>query len=133
MTRTRSGQSLKHAIFMKAIHTDGPALLMFLATVCICFGQPLITNRPAPQATATGTTVTFQVGASSIEPLGYQWQKNPGNGFSNLTDRTNAALVLASVQAGEIVCWPSLPSSHPPLRSTGRFACASARLPAGLV
>src|SRR6185436_15293339 len=27
-----------------------------------------------------------------------QWQKNPGNGFSNLTDRTNAALILASVQ-----------------------------------
>jgi hypothetical protein len=71
---------------------------MFLATVSICFGQPVITNQPAPQATAPGTTVTFQVGASSIEPLAYQWQKNPGNGFSDLADRTNAALVLANVQ-----------------------------------
>jgi hypothetical protein len=71
---------------------------MFLATVSICLGQPLITNQPAPQATAPGTTVIFQVGASSIEPLAYQWQKNPGNGFSDLADGTNAALILANVQ-----------------------------------
>jgi hypothetical protein len=74
------------------------AVGIFLATVSVCFGQPLITNQPVTQAAAPGTTVTFQVGASSIEPLAYQWQKNPGNDFSNLTDRTNAALVLASVQ-----------------------------------
>jgi hypothetical protein len=89
---------------MNAIHTAGPALLMFLATVSICFGQPVITNQPVPQATAPGTTVTFQVGASSLEPLAYQWQKNLGNGFSDLADRTNAALVLGNVQpwdAGE--------------------------------
>ena len=73
-------------------------LLMFLATVSSCFGQLLITNRPATQATAPGGTVTFQVGVSSIEPLAYQWQKNPGNGFSDLADRTNAVLVLANVQ-----------------------------------
>jgi hypothetical protein len=83
---------------MKAIHTAGHTLLVFLATVSLCFGQPLITNQPAPQAAAPGTTVTFQVGASSIEPLAYQWQKNPGNGFSDLADRTNAALVLVNVQ-----------------------------------
>jgi hypothetical protein len=83
---------------MKVIHTAAPALLMCLATASICVAQPIITNQPTPQATAPGTTVTFQVGASSIEPLAYQWQKNPGNGFSNLADRTNAALVLANVQ-----------------------------------
>ena len=71
---------------------------MFLAIVSSSFGQPLITNQPAPQATAPGTTVTFQVGASSTEPLTYQWQKNQGNGFSDLADRTNAALVLTNVQ-----------------------------------
>ena len=87
---------------MKAIHTAGPTLLMFLATVSISFGQPVITNQPAPQATAPGTTVTFQVGATSIEPLAYQWQKNPGNGFSDLADRTNAALVLASLQPWDV-------------------------------
>src|SRR5262245_1481969 len=109
MRRTGSRQTAEHTkIFMKAIHTARCSmfdavltLLMFLATASICFGQPLITNQPTPQATAPGTTVTFQVGASSIEPLAYQWQKNQGNGFSDLADRTNAALVLANVQPWE--------------------------------
>ena len=78
-----------------------PTLLatgIILGALGTSWGQPVITNQPTPQATAPGTTVTFQVGASSIEPLAYQWQKNPGNGFSDLADRTNAALVLANVQ-----------------------------------
>jgi Immunoglobulin domain len=86
---------------MKTIHTTVLTLLMFIATISISFGQPLITNQPATQATAPGATVTFQVGASSIEPIAYQWQKNPGNGFADLADRTNAALVLANVQPGD--------------------------------
>jgi hypothetical protein len=96
-TQTKPSRSstfdLRSAMFDGAL-----ALLMFLATASSCFGQPLITNQPVTQATAPGTTVTFQVGVSSIEPLAYQWQKNPGNGFSDLADRTNAALVLANVQ-----------------------------------
>lgn len=83
---------------MKALHTAGLTWLLFLAPVSSALGQPAITNQPAPQATAPGTTVTFQVGATSIEPLAYQWQKDPGHGFSDLADRTNAALVLANVQ-----------------------------------
>ena len=83
---------------MKAIHTLGLALLMFLATSSDSLGQPVITHQPAPQATAPGTTVTFQVGASGTEPLSYQWQKDAGSGFADLADRTNAALVLANVQ-----------------------------------
>jgi hypothetical protein len=54
---------------MKAIHTTGLTLLTFLITVSISFGQPVITNQPSPQATAPGATVTFQVGATSSEPL----------------------------------------------------------------
>lgn len=83
---------------MKTIHTAGPTLPIFLIAVSICFGQPVITNQPAPQATAPGTTVTPQVRASSIEPLAYQWQKNPGNGCLDLADRTNAALLLVNGQ-----------------------------------
>ena len=71
---------------------------IFLAAVNAGFGQPVITNQPATQATAPGTTVTFQVGATGTAPLAYQWQKNPGNGFSDLADHTNAALILANVQ-----------------------------------
>jgi hypothetical protein len=71
---------------------------IFLATVSMCFGQLVITNHPRTQATAPGAAETFQVGASGTEPLAYQWQKDPGNGFSDLADRTNAALVLTNVQ-----------------------------------
>ncbi len=71
---------------------------VFLATASICFSQPVITSQPAAQATAPGTTATFQVRATGTAPLAYQWQKNPGNGFADLADRTNAALVLTDVQ-----------------------------------
>jgi hypothetical protein len=83
---------------MKANYTAGSALLMFLANASICFGQPIITNQPAPQATAPGKNVTFQVGARSIDPLTYQWQRNLGAGFSNLTDGSHATLVVTNVQ-----------------------------------
>jgi hypothetical protein len=83
---------------MNAIHTSCSTLFVFLVTVGICVGQPFITGEPATQANVPGATVTFQVGASGIEPLAYQWQKDPGNGFSDLTERTNAALVVANVR-----------------------------------
>lgn len=89
---------------MMAILTSGSALLIVLAGAGVCSGQPVITHQPTPQATAPGTIVTFQVGADGNEPLAYQWQKNPGTGFSDLANRTNATLVLANVQpwdAGE--------------------------------
>jgi hypothetical protein len=85
--------------------------------------QPIITNQPVPQATAPGTTVTFQVGASSTEPLAYQWQRNPGTGFSNLADRTNAALVLANVQP-----WDAGDYRVVVANSTGARTSAVARL-----
>src|SRR5690242_10396385 len=83
---------------MKAIYSARLTVLTFVITMSISFGQPVITNQPAPQATAPGATATFQVGASSTEPISYQWQKNPGHGFSDLADRTNAVLLLANVQ-----------------------------------
>ncbi len=72
--------------------------VVFLTTASICFSQPVITNQPAAQATAPGTTATFRVRATGTAPLAYQWQKNPGNGFADLADRTNTTLVLANVQ-----------------------------------
>jgi len=69
-----------------------------LAALGTSLAQPVITNQPPPQATAPGRTVTFQVGAKGTEPLAYHWQRNLGNDFSDLADRTNAALVLANVQ-----------------------------------
>jgi len=48
------------------------AIGIILAALGTSWGQPVITNQPTPQATAPGTTVTFQVGATGTEPLGYQ-------------------------------------------------------------
>jgi hypothetical protein len=98
-------------------------LLIFLATVSTSFGQPLITNQPAPQAAAPGATVIFEVGATSSEPLAYQWQKNPGNGFSDLADRTNAALVLSNV-----LPWDACDYRVVVANSTGARTSAVARL-----
>jgi len=58
------------------------ATAIILAALGTSWGQPVITNQPAPQATASGATITFQVGASSIGPLAYQWQKNPFSGLA---------------------------------------------------
>jgi hypothetical protein len=71
---------------------------ILLAGLGTGLAQPIITNQPYTQATAPGATATFQVGATGTAPLAYQWQQNPGTGFSDLADRTNAALVLTNVQ-----------------------------------
>ncbi len=83
---------------MKFIRSVGLAFPLFLAAISVSLGQPVIIDQPSPQAAAPGTTVTFQVGASSVEPLVYQWQKNGANGFTDLSERRNAALVLTNVQ-----------------------------------
>ncbi len=70
-----------------------------LAAATAGLGQPGITNQPQTQAVAPGESAVFAVGASGAEPLAYQWQRNFGTGFSNLPDRTNAALALSSVQS----------------------------------
>lgn len=71
---------------------------IILAALGTGWAQPVITNPPSPQAAAPGATVTFQVGASSAEPIEYQWQKNVTDGFIDLSERRNSALVLTNVQ-----------------------------------
>ncbi len=63
------------------------------------FGQPTITTQPQTQAVAPGESVVFAIGASGIEPLAYQWQRNFGAGFSDFADCTNATLALSIVQS----------------------------------
>jgi hypothetical protein len=96
---------------------------IILAALGTSWGQPVITNQPVAQATAPGTTATFQVGATGTAPLAYQWQKNPGAGFSDLADRTNAALVLANVQL-----WDASDYRVVVANSTGARTSAVARL-----
>jgi hypothetical protein len=51
---------------------------------------PMITNGPQSVATAPGSTVSFNVGASGGKPLFYQWLKNS----NNIPNATNAILTL---------------------------------------
>ena len=73
---------------------------LFLAALGTGFSQPIITDQPKTQATAPAATFSFQVGATGTAPLAYPGQKNPGRGFSDLADRTNAALQYLVARAG---------------------------------
>jgi len=55
---------------------------------------PAITNQPLSQGATLGQSVTFSVGATGTQPLGYQWQFN-GSGIAGATA---SAFTLASVQ-----------------------------------
>ena len=76
------------------------AAWLFLAALGTGFGQPIITDQPMTQATAPGATFSLQVGATGTAPLAYQWQKDPGKGFSDLADRTNDTLQYPVARAG---------------------------------
>ncbi len=67
------------------------------ASVTAGFNQPIITQQPQDQTNIVGTTATFTVSATSPPDPAYQWQKFSGS-WTNLTDRTNATLVLSNVQ-----------------------------------
>src|SRR6266850_2888259 len=73
-------------------------LSLLLAAVSIGLCQPVITNQPSSLTNIAGTTATFSVGATGTDPLHYQWQFNT----ADLTDKTNASLVLTNVQTGNM-------------------------------
>src|SRR2546428_513218 len=52
---------------------------------------PTITTQPANQTVTAGKTATFSVVASGSVPLSYQWQKNNGTGFLNISGATAAS------------------------------------------
>jgi hypothetical protein len=75
---------------------------LLLLPLCLTdtLAQPSIIQQPQSQTNAVGGTATFTVAAQGVEPLTYQWQKMAGT-WRDLVDRTNAALVLASVQLAD--------------------------------
>ena len=63
------------------------------------WAQPIITNQPQSQTNLAGTTATFTVGATGVEPLSYQWRSHANaTSFTNLPFGTEATLVLSNVQ-----------------------------------
>src|ERR1035437_4249113 len=66
----------------------------------LALAQPVITSQPQNQTNVTGTTATFWVLATGIEPLAYQWQKMNST-WTDLAGRTATNLSLTNVQTGD--------------------------------
>jgi uncharacterized repeat protein (TIGR03803 family) len=60
---------------------------------------PVITVHPQSQINNAGATVTFTIGATSLNALGYQWQKNGTSLFDggNLSGTTNSTLTITGI------------------------------------
>lgn len=68
---------------------------------------PVISQPPQSRTVPAGTTVTFSVTAAGAPPLAYQWQRDRACAgfFSDLANRTNAALVLTNVGTSDQACY----------------------------
>jgi hypothetical protein len=79
-------------------------LFEIVAPVSQAQDQPVIVTQPHGQTNLAGSTVTLSVEATGTPPLAYQWQRDTGFlDFYDLTDRTNAALVLPNLGASDAV------------------------------
>lgn len=60
---------------------------------------PTITLEPHSQTNGAGATVTFRVGATSLNPMGYQWQKNGTNlaNGGNMSGETTNTLSITGI------------------------------------
>ena len=74
---------------------------VLLAAIGTGSGQPVIITQPQNQTNAVGTTATFTVEATNGAALAYQWQKFVSANWSDLTNRTDATLVLTNVQTSD--------------------------------
>jgi hypothetical protein len=59
---------------------------------------PSIVVQPVSRAVAPNSRVVFSATVCGTRPVSYQWKRNG----ADLTDATNAALVIASAQAGDV-------------------------------
>ena len=74
---------------------------MLVATLGTGLCQPCITitSQPQPQANCIGTTATFSVVATGVEPLKYQWQQAYDlNTYVDRPEGTNATLIITNAQ-----------------------------------
>jgi len=74
------------------------ALLALHLGLAAVVAQPVITNQPQNQTNLAGTTTTFTVGATGVQPLSYQWRSYSNTTFTNIPFGTEAMLVLTNVQ-----------------------------------
>ncbi|HEV7889739.1 MAG TPA: PQQ-dependent sugar dehydrogenase [Pyrinomonadaceae bacterium] len=58
---------------------------------------PVVTSQPASQTVPVGQTATFEVEASGVEPLSYQWQRDG----ADIAGETSPTLVLTEVSTDD--------------------------------
>jgi glucose/arabinose dehydrogenase len=59
--------------------------------------SPAITDDPASQTIGVNLPVTFAVVASGAAPLSYQWQRDSGSGYGNISGATSSSYTIVSV------------------------------------
>jgi hypothetical protein len=63
--------------------------------------NPIIVSQPANQTITVGSNATFSITATGIGTLTYQWQRNNGSGFSNITGATGNSYTLTNGQLSD--------------------------------
>jgi uncharacterized repeat protein (TIGR03803 family) len=74
---------------------------------------PVITVEPQSQTNNAGATVTFTIDATSLNTLGYQWQKNGTNLFDggNLSGTTNSTLTITGISDNDAASYSVIVSN----------------------
>jgi len=74
---------------------------------------PFITVQPQSQTNNTGATVIFSISATSLQPMGYQWQKNGTNlvDGGNLSGATTNALTITSISDSDATIYSVIVSN----------------------
>lgn len=102
--RTFDGTIDEVALFPQALTA---AELQALYQTAVGAISPTIVGQPTAQEVFPGVTATFAVAASGTAPLTYQWQKQTGANFVDLTDggnlsgATTATLTFGQVSAAD--------------------------------
>lgn len=75
----------------------GVVAVWLAGTLALLAAGPTITQQPQNLNVIAGDTATFQVTASGVAPLSYQWRHSN----TNLPNQTNTTLSLANVQSSQ--------------------------------
>lgn len=74
-----------------ATNTAGAVSVSGNSLVIVAAGAPQITVQPTNQNSSIGSTATFSITATGTPAPTYQWQKNAGAGWSNISGATSAS------------------------------------------
>ena len=83
---TLTGVTANEALTYQAVVSNGSGSVTSAPASLAVLSIPIITSEPASETVLSGSTVTFNVGATGVGTLAYQWQVNNGAGYVNLTD-----------------------------------------------